>query len=118
MSKLKLSLSRGVALAILSSLASIILFSFGACSKHSRDGALTSEQSMLIPYRKGDKWGYSDAKKKLVIQPKYQMAEPFNDGVARVCSGSGSGFIDKTGKEVVPLKYNQYARLLNRKPFA
>lgn len=63
----------------------------------------------LIPYRKGNKWGYADENKKLVIEAEYYEAKPFVDGLAIVNGFSPlkSGVIDKTGKEVVPLKYDK-----------
>ena len=33
----------------------------------------------LIPYRKGDKWGFCDRYKDIVIMPQYDAAEPFTD---------------------------------------
>lgn len=38
----------------------------------------------LIPYRAGDKWGYCDWNKKLVIKPTYDDARPFEEGLAAV----------------------------------
>src|SRR5437667_443785 len=41
-------------------------------------------QENLIPYRKSERWGFSDSNKKLVIQPKYDKAYPFSEGLAVV----------------------------------
>lgn len=71
----------------------------------------------LIPFRKGDKFGFVDANKKIVIEPKYDMVAPFSnaDGLAIVYSGKfdsefnftgKAGFIDKAGKEIIPIKYD------------
>ena len=38
----------------------------------------------LIPYRKGDKWGFCTPDKKMVVQPKYDVAWSFSKGLARV----------------------------------
>ena len=38
----------------------------------------------LIPYRVGDKWGYSNEKGEIVIKPKYEEAGFFNYGMAWV----------------------------------
>jgi serine/threonine protein kinase len=59
----------------------------------------------LVPFRKGDKFGFSDTKGNLKIQPKYDQVEPFNGSLARVLLNDKSGFIDKQGREVVPLNY-------------
>jgi hypothetical protein len=63
----------------------------------------------LIPYRKGDKWGFCTPDKKVVVQPKYDDAEDFKEGLAQVKLNRKWGFIDKTGKEILPPKYD-YAK--------
>jgi hypothetical protein len=60
----------------------------------------------LIPYRKGDKWGFCTPDKKMVVQPKYDDAWSFSEGLARVKLNGKYGFIDKTGKEIVTPKYD------------
>lgn len=61
--------------------------------------------AVLIPYRKGAKWGFSDAKKKIVIRPAYDSVNLFKEGLARVSLGTKRGFIDTTGKIVIPLTF-------------
>src|SRR5215470_6777971 len=60
----------------------------------------------LIPYRKGDKWGFCDANKELIIPARYEEVYLFTDGLARVNLNGKYGFIDKSGTEVIPLKYD------------
>ncbi|KAB7725994.1 hypothetical protein F5984_25390 [Rudanella paleaurantiibacter] len=62
----------------------------------------------LIPYRKGNKWGFCDRNKKIVIECVYDDAGPFEEVLARVKQGGKYGFIDQTGKQVVPFQY-EYA---------
>lgn len=102
-SNLKLPRRRPAALAALLSIAFLMSLSLGACSRQDKDLAPSLEQ--LIPYRKGKKWGFSDVNKKLVIEPKYDSAEPFSDGLARVEVKGRIGFIDKKGNEVIPVQY-------------
>ncbi len=64
---------------------------------------------MLVPFRKGDKWGYSNIDKKIVISPIYDSAELFREGLARVSLGRRMGFIDSSGKVVIPLTF-EFAR--------
>lgn len=59
----------------------------------------------LIPYRKGDKWGYTDAQKNVLIIPKYNEAQWFSEGFAAVKIGSKWGYINKQGKLVIPAKF-------------
>jgi len=68
-----------------------------------------------IPFRKGDKFGYSTWSKRLVIGAKYDLAMPFSNNLAVVGTGqkntegkfSGKyGFIDKEGREMIPLEFD------------
>lgn len=59
----------------------------------------------LIPYRVGNKWGYSDAAKKMVITPRYDEVRLFAGERAAVRSGIYWGFINKNGNVVIPIKY-------------
>ncbi|MCS7152963.1 MAG: WG repeat-containing protein, partial [Bacteroidia bacterium] len=60
----------------------------------------------LIPYRKGDKWGFCTPEKKIVIALKYDEVLPFLERVTAVRIGERWGFIDQMGREVVPPKYD------------
>ncbi len=59
----------------------------------------------LIPYRKGDLWGYASPENKIVIKPEYNEANLFYEGYASVKKGKLFGYIDKTGKVVIPFKF-------------
>ena len=48
----------------------------------------------LIPYRKGENWGFSDASKKLIIPAHYDYVERFSEGLALVSLNGKYGFID------------------------
>lgn len=52
------------------------------------------------------KWGFIDRTGKEFTLLKYDNAEPFSEGMARVNLGGKWGFIDRTGKEITPLKYD------------
>ncbi|WP_420149476.1 WG repeat-containing protein [Spirosoma sp.] len=60
----------------------------------------------LIPYRKGDKWGFCDENKNIVIPCHYNEAGVFREGLARVQQGGQWGFINLTGDLVIPCQYN------------
>ena len=47
----------------------------------------------LIPYRKGDKWGYANTQRNILITPKYNDAQWFSEGLAAVKIGSKWGYI-------------------------
>lgn len=56
-----------------------------------------SQDFELVPYRKGEKWGYSDDSGKIVIPLKYDNAGPFNRGYAVVQLGDSWGILDIRG---------------------
>lgn len=64
-----------------------------------------SQSQELIPYRKGDSWGFSTKDKNMIIPVVYDNAWPFKNGVAKVEMKGKQGIIDTTGKIVIPLKY-------------
>ena len=50
----------------------------------------------------GDRCGYIDRTGKMIINPQFNGAEPFDDqGLAPVQQGERWGFIDRTGKMVI-----------------
>lgn len=54
-----------------------------------------------------DKYGYIDRTGKIVIEPKYDEAEQFSDGLALILNENNRyGYIDKTGRVVIQPKYN------------
>jgi hypothetical protein len=59
----------------------------------------------LIPYRQGDLWGYAAPDKSIIIKPEYDEAQLFQEGFAVVKKGTKYGYINKTGKVVIPIKY-------------
>lgn len=59
----------------------------------------------LIPYRKGDLWGYATTDKSIFIKPQYAEADFFYEGFAVVKKGDRYGYINKTGKVVIPFKF-------------
>jgi len=70
-------------------------------------GALYGEN--LIPYRKGDKWGFSTEDKKIVVPPKYDRVWPFyqDENVTLVMLKGKYGMIDRKGNEVVKPVYDE-----------
>ena len=59
----------------------------------------------IIPYRKGDLWGYSTTDKNIFIKPEYEEANLFYEGYAVVKKGGKYGYINKEGKVVIPFKF-------------
>lgn len=57
---------------------------------------------LLLPVRQGQKWGYADTAKKIVIAPEYDAANPFADGLAIVEKNRKAFAIDYSGKILTP----------------
>src|SRR5918911_929471 len=62
-----------------------------------------SEAAFLFPVRQNDLWGYIDRTGKLVIQPQFDVAWEFTEGLAYVKVGTRRGVIDRKGKWVFEL---------------
>lgn len=65
----------------------------------------TGETAELIPFRKDDLAGYLNAKGEIVIEPQFQMASAFSDGLASVCKEGLFGYIDPRGDWVIPPRF-------------
>jgi len=74
-------------------------------------------EDLLVPYRIGDKWGFSNYEGKLIIDTKYDSVTTFSTRnffekeLAYVFAGEKVGILDKRGKSVIPLSYNSIERL-------
>lgn len=72
----------------------------------------TFSKSNLIPFRKGDKWGYSNVMGKIIIPAIYDSVSLFkyqkhsNIDMADVILDHKFGVINSVGKLIVPLKYD------------
>lgn len=51
------------------------------------------------------KWGYLDLAGNIVIQPEYERATDFSEGLAAVQLAGKWGYIDKFGKHVIDFDY-------------
>ena len=45
-----------------------------------------------VPFLEGSKWGYKNKDNKVVIPAKYEKANPFSEGLARVKEDGNYGF--------------------------
>ena len=64
----------------------------------------------LIPVRPVDTWGYIDHSGAWVINPQFEEAECFYDGLARVKSNGKVGYINKEGRLVINAIYQDGTR--------
>lgn len=59
----------------------------------------------LIPFRSGNKWGYCNAGKTIILVPKYDEVRLFAGGKAAVREDIYWGYINTKGSVVIPVKY-------------
>ncbi len=64
----------------------------------------------LAPVANGKTWGYINEQGEMVIEPQFRDAEVFSDGLAPV-KDKEWGFIDTSGKLVIPMDYDITAGL-------
>lgn len=82
-----------------------------------------TSRPILLPVKISGKWGYADASGRLIVNPQFDFADPFEEDRARVCLGKSGcdeyaiyaegpndfdahwGFIDTSGKLVVTPQY-------------
>lgn len=63
-------------------------------------------EGMCVVATSNWKYGYVDTQNRLLIPQKYDDAQPFCEGVARVKSNGKYGFINQKGDIVVPCQYS------------
>lgn len=60
-----------------------------------------AQSNVLIPFRKGDLWGYADTNKVIVIPPTYHSTDLFRFNRGRIRMDSLYGYINKKGEKVI-----------------
>lgn len=64
-----------------------------------------------MPFSKDGKFGYRDRKREVVVEPKFDFASEFSEGLAAVGIGAYPntkwGYIDLTGKMVIEPKFDE-----------
>ena len=62
-------------------------------------GAATRAEAVAQPFEADGLWGYRDADGRVIIQPRFLMAEPFSAaGLAAVADERGWAYLDRRGK--------------------
>lgn len=70
-------------------------------------------KNMLVPYRVGNKWGYTSFKQKIIIPCQYDRAEPFIEERAVVLIDNRWGVIDKSGDSICECQYEDISDFKN-----
>jgi hypothetical protein len=92
----------------------------GECDFEHRVGYRLAKNFRQIPLEQTYKFGYIDENGKLAINPAFEEAQNFSEGLAAVCVGTGCyysldkkdkprkwGYIDKTGLMVIPVQFDE-----------
>jgi hypothetical protein len=67
---------------------------------------LSAQTPALIPYRKGDKWGFVNQDFKIIIPCYYEETKPFLNDLAEVKKNGKWGLIDRKGQSFLPCEYD------------
>ena len=62
----------------------------------------------LFPVSLHGYYGYIDTTGSVVIAPRFESADVFSEGLARVCLDYRCGFIDTTGTMVIEPRFGQF----------
>lgn len=65
----------------------------------------------IVPFRRGKKWGLSDRKRQIVVEPEYDSMQFSLFGGFEARKGRRWAFLDKDGNIVLPLKYHYIERV-------
>lgn len=57
--------------------------------------------------RRSSRWGYLDARGRVVIEPRFEAAGPFSGGLAAVASGGRYGFVTPDGAWAIEPRFEQ-----------
>ena len=74
---------------------------------------VTAKEEQLVPYRKGSRWGYSNARGEIMIAPQYDSATLFDKNprfsysFSIVSTGGLKGIIDVEGEYIVQPSYQK-----------
>lgn len=58
-------------------------------------------------FQKGDKWGYKDASGRVIVQPIYEQAKDFSEGLGTVKKMGWWGYVNKFGQSIIPFEFDE-----------
>lgn len=67
-----------------------------------------SAQDVLLPADSGEGWGYVDADGEWAIEPRFEQAERFSEGLALAFDGENWGYIDDSGEWAIEPRFRNY----------
>lgn len=92
---------------------SLLLLAF-AGSFCNKSASATGEKSLrIVPFRDGDRWGFSDPGGKMIVPAQYESAYLMDDGYGRMYEGELSGLVSPEGKLLLEPKYQYISNYSN-----
>ena len=88
-------------------------FAQDSSSNDQHNRTFAEDTPELIPYRKGNKWGYCNREKNILLPVKYDYVERFSGGLAWVLLDGKYGYINMNGRETIPVKYDNVFSFIN-----
>src|SRR5438128_444799 len=76
----------------------ILLFMLAMEATMGQAQMVSNPPAALRPAQTEGKWGYIDAARKFVIEPRFERAGPFSQGLAPVRLAGRYGYIDASGR--------------------
>lgn len=71
---------------------------------------LAALEGKLVPMARGARMGYENKAGKVIIEPNFDWADEFHEGLAVVRVGQRWGYIDQRGATAIPLQYANATR--------
>ncbi len=84
----------------------LVALALSSCAKPGSSRS-SSENLELFRFVRNDKLGYIDRSGKMIVEPKFEWADNFSEGLASVKIGEKFGYIDRTGKIVIEPKFDR-----------
>ena len=69
--------------------------------------AVLADDGDMTPVQKNGRWGYVDKSNGRMTKFIYDEADYFSQGLGKVKSGSKYGFINRAGKVIIPIQYDE-----------
>jgi len=63
--------------------------------------SISQEDDVLMPYLRGERYGFANSEGEIVVEPKYDFVMPFNNGFSYVRLNYKWGIIEQNGKELL-----------------
>jgi hypothetical protein len=70
-------------------------------------------QDGLYPYAEKNKWGLTNQKRAVILEPQFDSIHIFENGYARVENGRKTGLIHASGRVIFPCSYNDIPYVLS-----